>query len=136
MSARRDELTGADKAVSEVLDEINHRMHGLMSGGSYHREFLDWLAQRGFQVVYKPPTPQVEERRCAARIWPSWANRYVTCGELVRSDGRCWKYDHRVEQVGFFVASDTSRPPATDTDSAALAGAVPAPTDTEEPGER
>jgi hypothetical protein len=52
----RADLTGADKAVSEVLDEVNIRMHGLISGGSYHREFLDWLGERGYVVVRKGGT--------------------------------------------------------------------------------
>lgn len=48
---RRAELTGVDKAVSETLDEVNVRMHGIFSGGSSHREFLDWLAERDYVVV-------------------------------------------------------------------------------------
>lgn len=51
VTERRADLTGADKAVSEVLDEVNVRMHGLMSSGTYHREFLDWLAERGYRVT-------------------------------------------------------------------------------------
>lgn len=47
----RDELDGVDRAVSETLDEVNVRMHGLMSSGSYHAEFCDWLAERGYEVV-------------------------------------------------------------------------------------
>lgn len=31
---------------------------------------------------------------CRARIWPSWANREVSCGSPVQSDGRCARYGH------------------------------------------
>jgi hypothetical protein len=65
---RRADLTGADKAVSEVLDEINVRMHGFASGGSYHREFLDWLADRGYRVALTAPAPGPGYKRIADAI--------------------------------------------------------------------
>jgi hypothetical protein len=54
---RRADLTGVDKAVSEVLDELLFRMHGLTSSRSDHREFLEWLDERGYVVVEKPVKP-------------------------------------------------------------------------------
>lgn len=48
---KRAELQGAEAAVSDVLDEVNYRGHGLMSSSSYYHWFLDWLEERGYQVT-------------------------------------------------------------------------------------
>lgn len=50
----RAELTGADKAVSDVLDELNDRMYGRTSSSSYYRQFREWLARDGYLVVRAP----------------------------------------------------------------------------------
>lgn len=41
---KRAELTGADRAVSETLDEVNVRMHGLRSVG--YRLLTDTTEER------------------------------------------------------------------------------------------
>ncbi|MEU4332351.1 hypothetical protein [Nonomuraea dietziae] len=47
----RDELPWLKRAVSDTLDELNHRMHGLTSSWAYPDEFLDCLAAHGYTVV-------------------------------------------------------------------------------------
>lgn len=42
---------GAERAVSEALDELLVRMHGILSGGTYPAEFIAWLAERGYRVA-------------------------------------------------------------------------------------
>lgn len=65
MTTRAD-LTGGQKAVAETLDEVNFRMHGLTSSGSYHQEFIDWLGERGYCVA-----PAGELERLRAADWPA-----------------------------------------------------------------
>ncbi len=48
---RRDDLYPLHRAVSDALDELNHRMHGLMSSNAYPEDFLQFLAERGYTVV-------------------------------------------------------------------------------------
>lgn len=48
---RRSGLGPVEGAVSEALDELNHRMHGMTSSWSYPEEFLDFLRDRGYAVV-------------------------------------------------------------------------------------
>lgn len=48
---RRADLVGAEKAVAETLDEVNARMHGMLSSSAYQQEFLDWLRDRGYVVA-------------------------------------------------------------------------------------
>jgi len=61
---RRDELTGADAALAEVLDEYLRRIHGVLSSHQDVDAFTDWLGERGYQVV---PT---EQPRCDAPLAP------------------------------------------------------------------
>ena len=75
----RAELTAGQKAVSETLDEVNFRMHGLTSSGSYHQQFVGWLGERGYRVV-----PAVEmERLHADRSEAAEALRAVGKAALV-----------------------------------------------------
>lgn len=48
---RRDDLDWRHRAVSDALDELNHRMHGLSSSWAYPEEFLEFLAEQGYTVV-------------------------------------------------------------------------------------
>lgn len=61
MNETRINLTGTALAVSETLDELLHRCYGITSGGSYHREFLEWLADRGYAVAPPQPCPLCEQ---------------------------------------------------------------------------
>lgn len=51
----RDELTGADKAVAESLDEWLARFHGSFSASAYQDWFLADLCGRGYKVVPVEP---------------------------------------------------------------------------------
>ncbi|MEU8035684.1 hypothetical protein [Streptosporangium sp. NPDC049078] len=53
MSNRRDELPDLERAVSDTLDELNHRMHGLTSSNAHPHEFLTFLAERQHVVVHE-----------------------------------------------------------------------------------
>ena len=46
----RAELPADARAVADTLDEWLHRMHGVYSGGHYVGAFLDFLAERGYEV--------------------------------------------------------------------------------------
>ncbi len=49
--ARRDDLPPLERAVSDALDDINHRCHGLTSSWAYPAEFLEALRDAGYGVV-------------------------------------------------------------------------------------
>lgn len=51
------ELDGAPAVVADVLDEWNHRLHGVTSGDHGVGLFLDLLAARGYRVE---PIPAIE----------------------------------------------------------------------------
>lgn len=48
---RRNDLEPLQRAVSDALDELNHRMHGLVSSDAYPDDFLGLLAEHGYAVV-------------------------------------------------------------------------------------
>jgi hypothetical protein len=79
MSERRADLTGVDKAVSEVLDEILARMHGILTSQSDHRPFLDWLKDRGYQVLPNFEQIDSDEPGTVGFIAQSW-EWAVFCG--------------------------------------------------------
>lgn len=37
-----------------------------------------------------------DEIHCTAKIWPTWANKWITCGSRVQN-GKCVKYGHEVK---------------------------------------
>jgi hypothetical protein len=47
----REDLPPLERAVSDVLDEYNVRLMGRVSGWVYPVEFLEFLAEEGYQVV-------------------------------------------------------------------------------------
>jgi len=47
----RDDLPPRERAVSDALDELNGRMHGLVSSWAYPEEFLEFLAEHGYAVT-------------------------------------------------------------------------------------
>jgi hypothetical protein len=55
MTPRRGDLTGADLALSQVLDDWLVRQHGILSSRSGHDDVRDGLAARGYRIV---PTAQ------------------------------------------------------------------------------
>jgi hypothetical protein len=40
-----------EEAVTEVIDEILGRHHGIITGQRHGADFLDWLRERGYTVV-------------------------------------------------------------------------------------
>lgn len=55
----------------------------------------------------KPPDPEAvvmqldnqevivtEPRWCVVKHFPPWANRWLTCGSMLKPDGKCGRYDH------------------------------------------
>jgi len=57
MSERRDDLDPLTRAVSDTLDELLWRAHGISTSWSNPEWFIEWLAGRGYQI-----TPTTEER--------------------------------------------------------------------------
>lgn len=51
----RDELTGSERAVADVLDEWLARFHGSFSASAYQDWFITDLRQRGYKVVPLEP---------------------------------------------------------------------------------
>jgi hypothetical protein len=47
----RAELTGAEAAVSDVIDEILGRHHGILTSAHHEADFIEWLAERGYKIV-------------------------------------------------------------------------------------
>lgn len=48
---RRDDLDPMTRAVSDTLDELLWRAHGLATSWSNPEWFIDWLGERGYEVV-------------------------------------------------------------------------------------
>lgn len=48
---KRDDLPPLERAVSDALDDINHRCHGLISSWAYPEEFLEALSEADYTVV-------------------------------------------------------------------------------------
>lgn len=48
---KKDELSLLERAVSDALDEWVCRIHGIYSGWSYPKEFIEWIEKRGYQIV-------------------------------------------------------------------------------------
>jgi len=148
---RRADLTGADKAVSEVLDEINVRMHGILSSGSYHREFADWLAERGYVIAPAPRSGHTPDASAAdsavvpvvhLRAWANLLRRLVTQGAIRPLSGRdvaldtAQRIEHWADQAGsghtpdvtarLRAAADAGRATLAAVDLAAAAAWEPA----------
>lgn len=51
MADRRAELDPLTRAVSDSLDELLWRHHGIASSWSNPEDFLKWLEERGYVVV-------------------------------------------------------------------------------------
>ena len=49
--SKRDDLPERELAISEALDDVNWRCHGIVSSWAYPVEFLMWLEERGYTVV-------------------------------------------------------------------------------------
>ncbi|MGI5161418.1 hypothetical protein [Microbispora sp. CA-102843] len=60
MPERRDDLPPLERAVSDTLDDHLTRHHGIHSSSTHPRDFLETLAERGYQVVELPPRPIYE----------------------------------------------------------------------------
>lgn len=54
--ARRDDLDPLTRAVSDTLDELLFRHHGISTSWSNPESFIKWLAGRGYAVVLLEPT--------------------------------------------------------------------------------
>lgn len=48
---RREDLPPLERAVSDALDEYLVRLHGRISSWVYPVEFLEFLAEEGYQVA-------------------------------------------------------------------------------------
>lgn len=51
MSDRRDDLNPVVRAVSDTLDELLWRHHGIATSWSNPESFLKWLRGRGYDVI-------------------------------------------------------------------------------------
>jgi hypothetical protein len=51
LMATREELSDLERAVSDVIDEILGRHHGIFTSQNHAQDFLDWLQERGYLVV-------------------------------------------------------------------------------------
>lgn len=48
---KREYLAPLDRAVSDTLDEYLSRIHGITTSWAHPLDFLDWLQERGYNVV-------------------------------------------------------------------------------------
>lgn len=56
---RRDDLDPLTRAVSDALDELLFRHHGISTSWSNPESFIKWLGERGYVVVpMADPPPQ------------------------------------------------------------------------------
>ena len=53
MTNTRDELSPLERAVSDTLDEWLIRLHGIVSSWSAPNLFIEWLNERGYDIVKK-----------------------------------------------------------------------------------
>lgn len=61
---RRDELPPVERAVSDALDDVLHRHHGIMTAWSNPEDFLAALRNEGYDIVpiSEPDTVPVDGR--------------------------------------------------------------------------
>ncbi|MBP2704436.1 hypothetical protein JOL79_11485 [Microbispora sp. RL4-1S] len=60
MPERRDDLPPLERAVSDTLDDHLARNHGILTSSAHPRDFLEALAEHGYQVIELPPRPIYE----------------------------------------------------------------------------
>lgn len=48
---RRDDLPPVERAVSDVLDDLLHRHHGIQTSWSNPEDFIALLRDEGYEVV-------------------------------------------------------------------------------------